>query len=177
MIPKEEFDGLVERLKLEEGFSATAFWDDAPGGGKGQWTFGYGTRAPGEGATITPIRAEYELRAKLLVAEKAYHKVFDAAPFPINAVRRDALIDMIFNLGETRFRGFRQMIAEIMDDDPNDWVAVAAEAADSVWWKQLGGDDPRRGRGERAKRIVAELATGLIQDNEKGDTTCTDLHR
>ena len=56
--------------------------------------------------------------------------------------RQNALIDMVFNMGITRFMGFKKMIAAIKNGD---WVTAAAEMRDSKWAEQL----PRR---------VAELA-------------------
>ena len=53
------------------------------------------------------------------------------------AVARNALIDMVFNMGITRFMGFKKMIAAIKNGD---WVTAAAEMRDSKWAEQL----PRR---------------------------------
>ena len=42
---------IIERVKQEEGFRPVAYWD------RKQWTYGYGCKAPGEGATITEPEA------------------------------------------------------------------------------------------------------------------------
>ena len=72
-------------------------------------------------------------------------------PTPINEVRQECLVDMIFNLGEDGVRKFRDMVAEIMDKDPDDWTEIAQHATASLWYGQVGG---------RAERIVKELASG-----------------
>jgi len=48
--------------------------------------------------------------------------------------RRNALIDMVFNVGITRFLGFKKMIAAIKNGD---WVSAAKEMRNSVWAAQL----------------------------------------
>ncbi len=137
---------IIERLKKEEGFRPVAYWD------RKQWTYGYGCKAPGEGATITEPDAEELLWKHILVAVGGFVDLFLGVPTPINEVRQEALVDMIFNLGEDGVRKFRNMVAEIMDKDPDDWSEIAAHATESLWYGQVGG---------RAKRIVMELKTGV----------------
>ena len=48
--------------------------------------------------------------------------------------RKIALIDMRFNLGPSRFRGFRRMIAAIKKGD---WELAGKEAMDSKWATQV----------------------------------------
>ena len=48
--------------------------------------------------------------------------------------RRNALIDMMFNIGNTRFLGFKKMIAAIKVDD---WTTAANEMRHSKWAEQL----------------------------------------
>ncbi len=48
--------------------------------------------------------------------------------------RKKALIDMIFNLGKTRFLKFKKMIKAIKEDD---WNEASKEAKDSRWYKQV----------------------------------------
>lgn len=136
---------IIERLKVEEGFRPVAYWD------RKQWTYGYGCKAPGEGATITEPEAEKLVWKHILVAVGGFVDLFLGCPTPINEVRQEALVDMIFNMGEDGVRKFRQMVEDIMDKDPDDWREIAQHALDSLWYKQTGN---------RAKRIVKELATG-----------------
>jgi len=53
----------------------------------------------------------------------------------LNTVRKNAMIDMMFNLGLPRFSGFRRMI---MAMEAGDYVEAASEARDSLWYKQVG---------------------------------------
>lgn len=140
---------IIERLKAEEGFRPVAYWD------RKQWTYGYGCKAPGEGATITEPEAEKLIWRHILTAVGGFVDLFLGCPTPINEVRQECLVDMIFNMGEDGVRKFRQMIGDIMDTDPDDWTEIACHAADSIWYGQTGN---------RAKRIVAELKSGVRQE-------------
>ena len=53
----------------------------------------------------------------------------------LNAVRQNVLIDMVFNLGITRFKRFKKLIAAI---EVQDWDRAAKEMLDSKWAKQVG---------------------------------------
>lgn len=136
---------IIDRLKNEEGFRPEAYWD------RKQWTYGYGCKAPGPYATITEPEAEKLLWRHVLEAVGGFVDLFLGVPTPINEVRQECLVDMIFNLGEDGVRNFRVMVAEIMDKDPDDWREIAAAAQDSLWFKQVGN---------RAARIVTELRSG-----------------
>ncbi|HQT98326.1 MAG TPA: glycoside hydrolase family protein [Thermodesulfobacteriota bacterium] len=139
---------IIDRLKNEEGFRPVAYWD------RKQWTYGYGCKAPGEGATITEPEAEKLLWRHVLEAVGGFVDLFLGCPTPINEVRQECLVDMIFNLGEDGVRKFRQMVEDIMDKDPDDWQEIAEHATESLWYGQVG---------TRAERIVAELRTGIRQ--------------
>ncbi len=53
----------------------------------------------------------------------------------LNAVRQNVLIDMVFNLGITRFKRFKKLIAAI---EAQDWDRAAKEMLDSRWARQVG---------------------------------------
>ena len=135
-------DRLVARVKKDEGFSPVAYWD------REQWTFGYGCRAPGEGATITEAEAETLLLDELWEAVHDYESIYYDCMGVINDVRAEALTNMAFNLGKTKLLKFRKMNAAI---HRGDWMEAAYQARDSTWFTQVG---------KRAQRIVKELATG-----------------
>jgi lysozyme len=143
----------IERVKQEEGFTEASFWDDAPGGGGGQWTWGYGTVAPGQNCKITMDDAAVELRKEIDEAERDFRVVFPTDPPGLTPTRYEALVDMLFNLGMTRFNGFTYTIASVR---AGNWVGAAAHAQASLWYKQVG---------KRAKRIVAELGSGIGADD------------
>lgn len=147
-------DDLFERLKEEEGFSPRPFWD------RKQWTWGYGTPAPGGNdpayyqthirEEISRIQAENLLRDKLRQVQREFSEIFHGYEGKINHVRKNALIDMLFNLGMTSFLHFRKMMSELGRNEIC-WPAVAFHAWDSTWRKQVG---------KRAERIVSELGNG-----------------
>lgn len=140
---------IIDRLKAEEGFRPVAYWD------RKQWTYGYGCKAPREGVTITEPEAEKLLWRHVLEAVGGFVDLFLGCPTPINEVRQECLVDMIFNIGEDGVRKFRKMVVEIMDKDPDDWNEIAGHAMDSLWYGQVGN---------RAQRIVHELKTGIRQE-------------
>lgn len=61
--------------------------------------------------------------------------------------RQHALINMAFNLGEGKLRGFKRMIAAIHEGD---WLRAAVEAKDSLWYRQVGN------RGTRIVQAIME---------------------
>ena len=70
----------------------------------------------------------------------------------LDDVRAKVVIDMRFNLGPTRFRGFRKMIAALAADD---YKQAAVEMVDSKWYYQVG---------TRARRLVEMMRTGEDYD-------------
>jgi lysozyme len=66
----------------------------------------------------------------------------------LDPIRKKVVIDMRYNLGPTRFREFRRMIAALA---AGDYTAAAAEMVDSRWYQQVG---------ERGRRLVAMMRTG-----------------
>ena len=85
---------IIDVIKDFEGFRSKAYWD------KSQWTYGYGSRAPGSGATISKAEAE---RLLVKVLKDNYGK-------PVNDFCKkngkqptqqqfDALLDLTYNVG------------------------------------------------------------------------------
>jgi len=144
---KEMHYELIERIKKEEGFTEVAKWD------RKQYSYGYGTKAPGPGTTITKEDAEMELIKHLINDIVFFDDNFDVKKF--NRVRANALIDMIYNLGHSGIMTFHKMIYELKRPTI-DWRAVAFEAYYSRWRKQVG---------KRAERIILELGTGKEHRN------------
>lgn len=76
-----------------------------------------------------------------------------ATAFPwferMERIRRDALVDMRFQLGPTRFRGFRQMLAALTRGD----MEAAADAALDSKYARLDCPD-------RARTVAHMLRTG-----------------
>lgn len=137
-----DIERLIKRIADDEGFSPVAYWD------RDHYTYGFGTPAPSQSAVISYKEAKVALEERVMQAIREFETIFRDCRENINDVRAEALVNMLFNLGETRFLGFRKMRQYIRR---NDWMNAAYEAQDSDWWKQTG---------IRAKRIVRELATG-----------------
>ena len=68
----------------------------------------------------------------------------------LNPVRQAVIIDMVFNLGISRFSKFKNTIAYIEDAD---YTKAATEMLDSQWAKQVGN---------RAKTLARQMRTGAI---------------
>jgi lysozyme len=69
----------------------------------------------------------------------------------LDEVRRNVLIDMRFNLGPSRFRGFRATLAAVA---MGDYVTASDQMRKSKWYRQV------KGRGERLARM---MSTGLME--------------
>lgn len=130
----------IDRIMEDEGFRSHAYVD-----GDGL-SIGYGRRISEDGGGISKREALFMLQNDILACE---HDLGDLFTWPlwlsISRVRRDALVNMRYNLGPSRFRGFRNMIAAIR---MKDWSQAAREALDSKWARQVG---------RRARRIAYEL--------------------
>jgi len=62
--------------------------------------------------------------------------------------RQDALTDMMFNMGMTRFAGFKKMIGAIKTGA---WITASREMLDSQWARQVGA---------RAEELAKMVETG-----------------
>jgi len=132
---------LINCIKLDEGFSPVAYWDNE------QWSVGYGCRGK-EGDVITETQADILLNDEILEAMKDFIDIYSDCQDNINDVRAEALVNMTFNLGKTKMLKFRKMNAAIRR---NEWMEAANQARYSIWYGQVG---------RRSARIVKELATG-----------------
>jgi lysozyme len=131
---------LLEMLKRHEGFKDRPYLDTV-----NVLTIGYGRNL--ETNPLTEDEATYLLVNDIERHERALWKAFPVA-VGLDHVRRDALINMAFNLGIPRLRGFKKMWAAI---EISDWPRAAAEAMDSKWARQVG---------RRAEEIAFMLRTG-----------------
>ena len=69
----------------------------------------------------------------------------------VNPVRKDVVLNMVFNLGLQRFRGFRKAIAAIK---AKDWDEAARQMLDSRWAGQVG---------RRARELAAMMRRGKYE--------------
>ena len=128
---------IIDDLKEYEGVR-TKPYDDATGKElivgsilKGKLTIGVGRNLSDVGLKDDEI--EYLLKNDINVAIGSLKKIFnDFDDYPENIKR--ALINMMFNLGEPRFRTFKKFIQAIKD---RDYKKARDEAIDSRWCKQV----------------------------------------
>jgi lysozyme len=141
---------LIEQLKFEEGLSLKAYICPA-----GKRTIGYGHNLDAKplfmGVKVPRrITKEYaynllrqdidDVLKELKVKKPIVHILDDA--------RRDAFINMAFQMGVDGFLEFKSMLNDV---DFEMWDSAADEALDSKWAKQTPG---------RAKRVAGQIRTG-----------------
>ena len=66
----------------------------------------------------------------------------------LNEARQDAMVDISFNLGQTRLRAFKKALAAMAEGD---WSEAADQFMDSRWSGQVGN---------RAKELTKRIRTG-----------------
>lgn len=95
--------------------------------------------------------------ALFLLANDIEDAVKDLSSFDwyegLDPIRKKVVIDMRYNLGPTRFREFRRMIAAL---SVGDYKIASWEMQDSQWYHQVGN---------RSKRLVRMMATGEDYEN------------
>ena len=115
----------LELIKEHEGLRLTMY-DDT----EGVPTIGYGHNLN------RPISEE---AANQILKDDVQTAVLDAASFGwfhnLNDVRKAVIIDMMYNLGLTRFKKFQRMDKAIRDED---YELAAYEMLDSKWAHQVG---------------------------------------
>lgn len=155
------YEKLKARLKQEEGLRQKVYLDS-----RGFPTVGYGHLLRDLiaiayamkylGRSDAPIfqieQCDRWFDEDLAVAVAIFNRLFGmdklSPGVEINEVRRDALIEMAFNLGEGNLMGFRRMVKAVRKGN---WQEVWTEANDSKWDKQLP---------ERADEIEEMLLSG-----------------
>ncbi len=128
---------IVEHLKAEEGFSATAYKDTL-----GNWTVGYGHKTTA-GTTITKEAAEVLLLTDI---KKAQTAVTHLVGSDINSTVRLVITSMVFQMGEGGVAKFKKTLKLLR---AKDFTAASVEMLKSDWAKQTP---------ERARRLAAMIA-------------------
>lgn len=136
-----DLDALTTELVRDEGLRLTPYTDTV-----GKLTIGVGRNLTDVGIS----KAE----ALDLLAHDIDACVADlTSSFPwfarLDDVRQRVLLNMRFNLGPTRFRQFRQMLAAVQ---AGDYVKASEQMQSSRWAEQVKG---------RAQRLVRMMATGV----------------
>ena len=101
-----------------------------------------------EGTGITEEEAELLLENDLKRFEEFPKGVLRDTWHVLDQVRREALIEMCFNMGPGNLAKFKMMIANLAEED---WEAAADEALSSRWADQVG---------KRADRIAERIRSG-----------------
>ena len=73
---------------------------------------------------------------------------YDNLKLDLDPVRKAAIVDMLYNMGSTKFSRFHDTLMGLR---MKDWNATAVALEHSLWYKQVG---------RRGKRIVAMIRTG-----------------
>ena len=143
-------DPMREMIKRHEGLRLFPYVCPA-----GKLTIGYGRNL--EEVGISKGEAEALLMNDIWRAEREIEKLFPGAKLRFNEARYAALVDMMFNLGAARFRGFRKMIQAVRAEN---WDLAAKELLDSRYARQVKG---------RAVELSRLLKTGEFEDPPPSD--------
>ena len=129
-------DSIIKDLKRDEGFRSKPYKDTV-----GKLTIGYGRNLDDVG--ISKREALELLRYDVFVANR------ELLSFPwydgLTSCRKRALLNMMYNLGFTRFNKFKKMIKAFK---VGDYPLAADEALDSKWATQVGA------RAERIANLI-----------------------
>lgn len=134
-------DALRQQLIAHEGLRLTPYVDSV-----GKITIGVGRNLTDQG--ITDAEARQFLDADINNA------ILDCTAFPwfpdLDPVRQRAVVDLCFNLGLPRLKGFTKMLAAMARKE---WDVAAHELLDSRYAEQVG---------KRARTLAAMLRTGQV---------------
>ena len=134
-----ERDALRVQLTAHEGLRRFPYTDSV-----GKLTIGVGRNLTDRG--ITDAEARYLLDNDILTAVGDLQAL---VWFPaLDSVRQRVFIDLAFNLGISRLKGFVKMLDAVSRQD---WPTAAAELLDSTYATQVG---------QRAQTLAAMLVSG-----------------
>ncbi len=135
----ESNDKLRAMLVRQEGLRLRLYKDSV-----GKLTVGIGRNIEERG--IREIEAYFMLDNDIAEAAAEASKLPCFAA--LDEVRQDVLIDMIFNMGLPRVKGFVKMLGALADKD---WQEASAQMLDSKWAMQVGN---------RARELAAMIRSG-----------------
>jgi len=118
-----------EYIKNNEGLRLKAYECSA-----GKLTIGYGRNIEDRG--ITQDEADMIFENDLIIVADELREIFDMFD-DLSYNRKKCLMDMMFNLGKTRFKRFKKTIKAVRDGD---YQEAAIQILDSAYARQL----PRR---------------------------------
>jgi lysozyme len=131
---------LKQQLIAEEGLKLKPYVDTV-----GKVTIGVGRNLTDVGISQDEAFLLLEHDVDTAVAACAQYAWFGT----LNQARQCALVDLMVNIGATKFRGFKRMIAAL---EQGDYAAAAGQLRSSAWASQV--------QPSRRDRVVHQLATG-----------------
>jgi len=136
-------DKLIKMLKIHEGVETHAYKCSAS-----KITIGVGRNIDPEGGIgLSEDEIDYLLQNDIdrITTELDFEYGWFSE---LNEARKDAMVDISFNLGQTRLRKFQKALTAMAKSD---WDTAADEFMDSRWSKQVGN---------RAKELTRIIRTG-----------------
>ena len=133
---------LLEMLKRHEGVRSKVYLCSA-----GYETIGVGRNISKSGMGLSDDEVDYLLQndiERVIKELSAEYRWFNS----LDDVRKDAMIDISFNLGATRLRGFKKALAAM---EVADYTLAAKEFLDSKWSRDVKG---------RAHELASMIETG-----------------
>lgn len=132
---------LKDQLIRDEGTRLKPYTDST-----GHLTIGFGRNLTQVGISLAEAELLLDHDIQRTVAD-----VLAALPWTtgLDPARRDALVNMAFNLGISGLLGFHKMLTACQ---AGDWATAALEALNSDWARQVG---------PRAYRLSRQLETGV----------------
>ena len=121
---------LLEMLKRHEGVRSKVYLCSA-----GYETIGVGRNISNTGMGLSDDEVDYLLEndiARVIKELSSEYPWFNS----LDDVRKDAMIDISFNLGATRFRGFKRALSAM---EVADYTTAAKEFLDSKWSRDVKG--------------------------------------
>jgi lysozyme len=121
---------LVKLLRRHEGVMPRAYQDT-----EGVWTIGVGRNInPENGLGLSDDEIDLLLTNDLSRCESEAYDNFQWFA-DLDEARQDGILNMIFNLGISRFKGFKKAIAAM---EEKDYETAHTEFMDSKWSRQVG---------------------------------------
>ena len=130
---------IKEQLIKHEGLRLDIYEDSV-----GKMTIGVGRNIEDKGITRDEAMTMLDNDIREVEDQVNHFRWFDT----LSEVRRRVVIDMVFNLGINRFKGFKKTIAHIA---AGDYEGASKEMLDSKWSKQVG--------------VRAETLSRMMRDN------------
>jgi lysozyme len=131
-------DSVIDWIKKHEGFRSKPYKDSV-----GVLTIGYGTNLE-QGLSEKQCNYLMLCEIETCLDELNHYSWYTKQ----STARKDALLNMCYNLGMPRLLSFKKMISAL---DVKDYATAAKEALDSKWAKQVG---------DRAKDVAVMIRAG-----------------